>query len=268
MHVHFLDPYRPRPSLVHALDPRVKFVLVLAFILTNALLPMGAWPVYILMFALTLAVEILSELGVTYVLKRSLLALPFILAAFPLLFTLEGPVLVNVPLGDWHLTIYAPGLERFTSITFKSWVSLQAAIVFAASTSFPDILVAMRAVRIPRLLVAIFGLMWRYLFVLVDEVLRLIRARAARSGRSDLPGMKTGGSLIWRARVAGGMAGNLFLRGFERSDRIYMAMLARGYDGEVRTLAMPALRLAHWLVLVIGLFLLGVLLAMAVLFWG
>ena len=49
MHLHFLDPYRPRQSVIHALDPRVKFVFTLAFILTMALLPIGAWPVYVLM---------------------------------------------------------------------------------------------------------------------------------------------------------------------------------------------------------------------------
>ena len=54
MHVHFLDPYRPRDSLIHRLDPRIKFVLTVAFILTNALVPTGAWPVYILLFALIL----------------------------------------------------------------------------------------------------------------------------------------------------------------------------------------------------------------------
>jgi cobalt/nickel transport system permease protein len=89
--------------------------------------------------------------------------------------------------------------------------------------------------------------------VLVDEVLRLLRARAARSGELGLTGVKSGGSLAWRARVAGGMAGSLFLRAFERSDRIYMAMLSRGYDGEVRALPLPPLTRWHWLVLLVGL---------------
>jgi cobalt/nickel transport system permease protein len=63
------------------------------------------------------------------------------------------------------------------------------------------------------------------------------------------------------------MAGNLFLRAFERSDRIYMAMLARGYDGEVRTLPLPAISSIHWLVLIAGLVLLILLLGLGVLFW-
>jgi cobalt/nickel transport system permease protein len=266
MHVHFLDPYRPRRSPVHSLDPRVKLVLAIAFLFSVALTPPGAWPAYLLLLSLVLSVEVLSELGVRYVLKRSLLALPFVLAALPVIFTAQGAPALELTLGPWTLTVTQPGLERFISIAFKSWISVQAAVVLAASTSFPDLLLAMRAIRIPRLLVAIFSLMWRYLFVLVDEVLRLLRARTARSGHPGDPALKTGGSLAWRARVAGGMAGSLFLRAFERSDRIYMAMVSRGYDGEVRAMPMPELRPFHWAILLTGLVLLALLLLAAYLF--
>lgn len=267
MHVHFLDPYQPRSSLIHTLDARVKFILALALILTSALIPTGAWPIYILLFALVVSIEVLSELGVAYVLKRSLLALPFVLAAIPLVVTLPGTPLLTLKLGSWIQAVSQPGVERFLSIALKSWISVQVAVVLAASTPFPDLLMAMRAVRLPRLLVAVVGLMWRYLFVLVDEVLRLLRARAARSGHSNQPGLKPGGSVVWRARVAGGMAGNLFLRAIERSDRIYMAMVSRGYDGEVRSLPLPALRPAHWVVLGLSLFLLASLLGLGYLIW-
>ena len=268
MHIHFLDPYQEGSSLIHRLDPRVKFVLTLALILTTALTPSGAWPIYILLFSIIIAVVVLSELGVVFVLKRAILALPFVLAALPVIFTLEGPALLSLPLGPWTLTITQPGLERFISIALKSWISIQAAIVLTVSTPFPDILAAMRAVKIPRLLVAIFGLMWRYLFVLVDDAMRLMRARAARSGHSAQPGLRPGGSIPWRARVAGGMAGSLFLRAIERSDRIYNAMLSRGYDGEVRAMSMPRISPASWLVLAFSLTILVFLLAFAYLFWA
>ena len=255
MHVHFLDPYVSRTSPVHALDPRVKFVLTLAFILTVSLTPAQAWPIYILLLSLILSIEILSNLGLRYVQKRAMLAFPFVLAAFPVIFTIPGTSLSSLSVGEWTLVASQEGLARFAGIALKSWISVQAAIVLTATTPFPDLLVAMRAVRTPRLMVAVFGLMWRYLFVLADEVLRLLRARSARSGELGIPGVKSGGSLAWRARVAGGMAGSLFLRAFERSDRIYMAMLSRGYDGEVRALPLPPLKSWHLLALGIGLIL-------------
>lgn len=266
MHVHFLDPYEPGDSPIHSLDPRVKFALAVAYILTTALVPAGGWPAYVLLLALIVAVEMLSELGVRRVFARAALAAPFVLAALPVMFTVDGPALLYIPLGSLTLKLSAPGLERFISIALKSFLSVQMAIVLAATTSFPDLLQAMRALKVPRLLVAIFGLMWRYLFVLVDEALRLLRARQARSGVSDNPGLRSGGGVAWRARVAGGMAGSLFLRAFERSDRIYMAMAARGYDGEVRSLALPRISPESWLTLVIGLVCLGLVLLAAAFF--
>lgn len=267
MHVHFLDPYRPKASPIHQLDARIKLVLAIAFIVVTTLTPVGAWPIYILLFAVMLSVEIASELGVGYVLKRAMLAAPFILAAVPLLFTVDGTPIFSVAIGPWTLTMTWQGVERFVSIAIRSWLAVQMAIVLASTTTFPDLLMAMRALKVPRILVAVFGLMWRYLFVMVDEVGRLLRARAARSGHSSDPTLKTGGSLRWRAQVAGGMAGNLFIRSIERGDHIYAAMIARGYDGEIRGFPLHPIRQAQWVVLAIGLgllvliYLLGVLLA-------
>jgi len=273
MHVHFLDPYQRRSSPLHRLDPRVKLVLTLAYILTCALTPEGAWPVYVLLFALILSVEILSALSIRSVHRRALLALPFMLAALPVMFTSGGDSLLSLPVGSWEFTIYTQGLIRFISVALKSWLSVQAAVLLASSTPFPDLLYSLRAIRVPKLLVAMFGLMWRYLFVLADEAVRLTRARAARSGvgsETDGRGRKVrhGGTLSWRARVTGGMAGNLFLRAFERSDRIYMAMVARGYDGE--TLSLPQLPVSPsaWRVLASGLIVLFLLLLSAIMFWG
>lgn len=259
MHVSFLDPYQHGHSLAHRLDARIKLLLAAAFILTTALTPTAAWPVYVLLAAVMLAAEILSELGVFYYWKRALLATPFILAALPVLFTIPGPALLELPFG---LSLSASGLSRFISIALKSWISVQMAVLLAATTPFPEILTAMRALKLPKLLVAIIGLMWRYLFVIVDEVLRLMRARESRSGAGPDPALKTGGSLGWRARVTGGMAGSLLVRSLERSDRIYNAMLARGYDGEARGLPVAPISAGGWAALVVGLALLGALLAL------
>jgi cobalt/nickel transport system permease protein len=237
---------------VHKVDARVKFILTLAFILTAAFLPFGAWPQYILLLAVLISLEIASGIGVSYVFKRSALAIPFLVAALPLIFTVQGPAAFTLEIGSWQVAISQAGLERFLSIVIKSWVSVQAAILLASTTPFPELLAAMRAVGIPRLIVAIFGLMWRYMFVLGDEGMRLIRARTARSSISNQAGLRSGRNLAWRASIAGGMAGNLMVRSLERSDRIYFAMLSRGYDGEVRTLPPTRLVFSDWVMLILG----------------
>ncbi|MGC8786867.1 MAG: cobalt ECF transporter T component CbiQ [Anaerolineae bacterium] len=249
MHIHPLDAYHFGDSLLHRADARVKLSLVLLFILCVSLMPIGAWPAYVLLFAFVLSASVASELGLTFALKRSLLALPFLLTALPLLVTVKGAVIVRVSLGSWVFSLTASGLERFLSIALKSWLAVQMAVLLTATTPLPDILVAMRALGVPRLLIAILGLMWRYLFVLADEALRMIRAREARSASASGKG---GGTVTWRARVAGGMVGSLFLRGYERSERIYHAMLARGYDGTIRSLPLRPLSSVERVILGVG----------------
>ncbi len=104
-------------------------------------------------------------------------------------------------------------------------------MLLAFTTPFHDLVDALRQLRLPRIMVAIISFMYRYLSVLSGEATRMARARAARSADPDGHG---GGTLIWRARTTGSMVGSLFLRSYERSERIYAAMQARGFEGEFR----------------------------------
>jgi cobalt/nickel transport system permease protein len=239
MHIHALDSYRARASFIHHLDARVKLTLTVLFIVATTLTPDGAWLAYALLTGLLLGVVAASRLGVGFVLRRSLVALPFALAAVTAMFSAPGQTLLTMHVFGGELSITDAGVLRFVGILFKSWLSVQMAVVLTASTPFPALLRAMRSLRVPKVLVAITGFAYRYIFVISDEALRMMRARAARSGALGGGG---GGSVFWRARVTGGMAGNLFLRSIERSERIYDAMVARGYDGEVRVLQAPSLR--------------------------
>jgi len=217
----------------------VKLALALLFVVVTALTPDGAWLAYALLTGLALGVGFVSRLGVGLVQRRAAVALPFALAAVTVVFSTPGQPLLSVQLLGLELVCTDAGLARFASILLKSWLSVQMAVVLTASTPFPALLLALRIFRVPRVLVTIAGFTYRYLFVIGDEALRMMRARSARSGAL---GGRGGGSVLWRARVTGGMAGSLFLRSIERSERIYDAMLSRGYDGEVRMLHQPALR--------------------------
>jgi len=234
LHINLADQYRRGTSLIHRLDPRTKILAVLLFIVTATILPAGAWLPYGLLLAGALLAAQASGLGVGFALKRSFVALPFALAAITLPFTVPGQPLAHLS----SLTITVEGSLRFLSILIKSWLSVQVAILLAVTTQFHELLWGMRELRLPKPLVSIVSFMYRYLFVFADEALRLLRARAARSGQGE---GKSGGGLLWRGRVAGGMVGNLTLRAFERSERIYEAMVARGFQGEIKTLISPPL---------------------------
>lgn len=228
------EQYQDGSSAVHRLDPRVKLLGALGLIVAASSLPFGAWLPYLLLFLATLFVAQQSRLGLFFAARRSFVALPFALAAVTLPFTIPGTSLAQ--LGP--LSVSLEGSVRFASIVVKSWVSVQIAILMAATTPFSNLLWALHALRVPRVLVGIIGFMYRYLFVLSDEAARMMRARDARSAGGV---GKSGRSLFWRGKVAGGMIGTLMIRAFERSERIYAAMVSRGYDGDMRMLTPPTM---------------------------
>lgn len=234
MHIHHLDQYRHASSPVHILDPRVKLVAALGYILGCALTPDGAWLAFLALGLLWLAVTLIAEVPVRLLLRRGLVALPFAFAAVTVLFSISGNVLLAIPLPftDQQLLITDNGVIRFFTIMLKSWLSVLMALLLSATTTFPDLMRAMRGIGIPTVLVGVISFMYRYMFVLADEVLRLMRARESRMAAGPA-GQKVGGNVVWRAKVVGGMVGSLFVRSLERSDRVYNAMVSRGYSGEM-----------------------------------
>jgi cobalt/nickel transport system permease protein len=203
------------------------------------LLPTGSFAAIGLAWLAIMATSMAAHLGPLRTARGAFFALPFMLAALPLVFTRPGDPLATIDLGPLSLTISGQGLQEFTTIALKSWVSVQAALLLAFTTPFHDLIDALRELRLPRIMVAIIGFMYRYLAVMADEASRMNRARTSRSAD---PGGRGGGSIRWRAMVTGRMVGSLFLRSYERSERVFAAMQARGFDGEFRYLSGPALR--------------------------
>ena len=242
-----LDRYVDRQSPLHRADARVKFIATVAFIVAVGLLPVGAYAALGLAWLAVIGTAAVAHLGPFRPARRAFLAAPFLLAAFPLIFTRPEDPLATVMLGPLTLTISGEGLRLFTTIALKSWISVQAALLLAFTTPFHELVDALRQLRLPRIMVSIISFMYRYLAVLADESSRMSRARAARS--AEAPDGRRGGSIAWRAKVTGGLVGALFLRSYERSERIYAAMQARGFEGEVRHIHSRALRPAEYVVI-------------------
>ncbi|MEZ4554106.1 MAG: cobalt ECF transporter T component CbiQ [Dehalococcoidia bacterium] len=234
----FSERYQAGSSPVHRADPRVKLAVTVAYVFAIAFTAVGAWAVLALLALPVLAAIALARLPAALVLRRSLLALPFVLAAVPLAFTKPGDTVFELPLLGW--TASREGIEATTTILAKSWLSVLAAVVLTTATPATDLVRALQGLHVPKLLTAVVFFTYRYLFTIGEEAGRLVRGRDSRSAR--LAGYRSGGSIPWRARVVGHMVGSLFLRSFERSERVYAAMQARGYDGELRFLSEHPLR--------------------------
>jgi len=232
-HIQVLDIHQEGDSPIHRLDARVKLILTLAFIVAVTASPAGAWLSYALFLIAIGFIVGLSRIQPSVIFKRSLIAIPFALAALTLIFTQEGTRVAAFELARWTLSISHEGIIAFVSILAKAWLSVLAATALVTTTTFPHLVAAMRSLKVPRVLVSIVSFMYRYIFIIADEALRLHRAREARSAS---PKGAAGGSVLWRARVLGGMIGSLFLRSYERSERIYAAMLSRGFKGDIRTM--------------------------------
>jgi cobalt/nickel transport system permease protein len=222
-------------------------MVTLLVIVSTVVLPDAAWLAFALTWGVVVLGSILADLGPLFVLRRSVVALPFALAAVSVMFTLPGQPVADATVGPFHLTATDRGVARFVSIVIRSWLSVQFAILLVSTTRFTELMHALRHLRVPSLLVSVISLMYRYLAVLIDEAGRLLRARDARSAR--LPGRR-GPSVLARGRVAGHMVGQLFLRSYERSDRVYSAMLARGYRGVPMLIHTESLRGNDWTIVV------------------
>ena len=155
-----LERYVAGASPVHTLDGRVKLLLAVAFILCASLLPAGSWLALVALTALVWAAILASGVGLGMILRRALVALPFVLVAVTLIFSVPGRPVFRIPLGFMTLTATDAGLIRFLSIVWKSWISVQAALLLTATTHFLDILRALRALRLPPIMVTLLSFIY------------------------------------------------------------------------------------------------------------
>ena len=139
----------------------------------------------------------------------------------------EGEIAGSYNVGLWQVSVTYSGLEILRNILIRAWLSIISLILLTSTTSLPDLLRGMEQLHMPRVMVMILSFMYRYIFVLVGEVMRMKQARDSRN---------SGGRRLRQIRTIGNMIGTLFIRSYERGERVYAAMIARGFDGHSRTL--------------------------------
>lgn len=218
-------------SPIHRLDPRAKIAGFAGITLVGVSTPLHAWPAFAACFAALAAIAALARVGPGIVWSRVRVILPlvvFVAAFVP--FVRGGPAMEVGP-----LSVSEAGLATFALVTAKAAIGALSAILLGATTSFPDILHGLERLRVPRLLTVIAAFMYRYVFVIVDEARRM---RAALSARAYRP------RHLGQAAAIGRLVTALFLRSYERGERVYLAMLARGYAGAMPRLAVLAFRRA------------------------
>jgi cobalt/nickel transport system permease protein len=203
----------------HKLAPKTRLICALLFVFATALTPNGHWHTW-LVYGLGLGALILwSRLTLPVLVKRVAVEMVFMgVVLLGTLFRDGGEVLWQ---WGW-LRVTTMGLMVLGSVTLKALLCLLMMNFLVLTTSIPALLHAFAALRTPPLLVAILASMYRYIGVLAEEFETMKRAAASRNLM---------GSNRWQRLVVGNMMGSLFIRTYERGDRIHHAMLSRGYNG-------------------------------------
>ena len=204
---------------MHRLEPHVKIVAAFLFIVVVILTPITNWQAYLAYFALIGIATAVARLPFLTVLRRSLIEIPFVLFAVLMPFFGSGE---QIEIGP--LTLYVEGLLAAAGIVAKGTLGVLTAITLSSSTQARELLRGFERLRMPAVMVQIITFMLRYVNVVNDE---LARMRVARESR----GFEAKGLRDWK--VIASTAGALFIRSYERGERVHLAMLARGYQGRL-----------------------------------
>ncbi|MFF7182766.1 cobalt ECF transporter T component CbiQ [Streptomyces sp. NPDC008121] len=216
-HAHKL--YRRGDSPVHALPPHTKLAAVLGFVVVVVSTPREAVWAFALYAALLGAVAIRARVPAGFLLRRLVIEVPFVAFAFLMPFVVPGERtdVLGIPLS-------VPGLWGAWNVLAKGTLGVAASVLLASTTELRELLLGLQRLRLPPLLVQIASFMIRYGDVITDEMRRMSIARRSR-------GFEARGVRHWG--VLAKSAGALFIRSYERGERVHLAMVSRGYAGSM-----------------------------------
>lgn len=208
-------------SRVHRLDPRAKVIGVFTVTVVAVSTPLALWPVFVACAAVLAAFAAAAKVGPNAVWRRARFILP-VVGILVVFLPFVRPGGQSYELGP--LVAHEAGLAIAALVATKALIGTIGAVLLGATTAFPEVLRGLEALRVPRLFVLIAAFMYRYLFVIVEEVGRMRAALVSR-------GFRPRNAL--QAGAIGRVAGSLFLRTYGRGERVYLAMLSRGYSGQM-----------------------------------
>lgn len=219
-------------TVVHELPAETKIVATILFVFAVVATPRTAVWAFAIHACVVAAVLRTSGLQLKNVVRRLALEAPFVAFAVFLPFVGRGER-VHV-LG---LSLSVAGLWAAWNILVKGSLGVLAAVVLASTTTVRDLLVGLERLRMPSVLVQITSFMVRYGEVVTDEMRRM---KVARQSRGHDP------RWIWQARAVAASAGALFIRSYERGERVYLAMQSRGYTGSMPAADGSVAHVAQW----------------------
>ena len=219
--------------MAHSLPSHLKIIAVLLFVLVVVSTPITYWPAFVIFLALVIAAATAGKISIFTLSKRALIEVPFIFFAVLMPFFGTGE---RFELGPFNL--YREGLLAGLSIVAKGTLGVLSAVILSTTTTAREILRGLERLRLPTIMVQIASFMLRYVNVISDEMERMKIARQSRG--FDATGVKH-----WK--VIATSAAALFIRSYERGERVHLAMLSRGFDGELPHTEVKSVGAQAWL---------------------
>ena len=204
---------------LHRLPAQCKLAATVLFVFAVVATPREQFWAFGFQAGLVVLAAVIGRVPLWSVVRRLVIEVPF------LVFALLLPIVGRGPHVDFlGVSLSEAGLWAAWNIVVKGTIGVAASIVLASTTTIPQILAGLERLRVPRVIVAITAFMIRYGDVIGDEVHRISIARQSRGGR---------GGRFGQVRVLASTAGALFVRSYERGERVYLAMESRGYAGSM-----------------------------------
>lgn len=219
-------------TLVHRLPAEVKVVAMVAFVFAVIATPVQQFWAFAVYAALLVGIAFIGRIRAAVILPRMLVEVPFVIFALLMPFFGSGPTIEVL-----GLTLYQDGMLAGWGILIKGTLGVLSSILLAATTPARDLLLGLERLKVPELIVQIASFMLRYTHVISDEMHRMALARAAR-------GFTATGVRSWPVLAHSG--GALFIRSYERGERVHLAMLSRGYTGRLPRLDSWTTSSADW----------------------
>lgn len=224
--------YLPGDSVVHRMPAEVKIVAAFLTVLCVVATPREAFAAFGGFLLLLAGVWVAARIPPGWLARRALIEAPFVVLA--VLLPLTGPD----PRIDWlGMSLSEPGLLGAWNILAKGTLGVLTSLTLAATTPMRDLLLGLQRLRAPALIVTIATLMLRYADVIAAEARRM---RIARISRGHDP------RFLWQVGATAKGVGSLFIRSYERGERVHLAMLARGWTGTLPAATRPAAVAADW----------------------
>ncbi|MFI5894581.1 cobalt ECF transporter T component CbiQ [Actinoplanes sp. NPDC051513] len=221
-----------RDSPVHRLAPEVKIVAVLLFTIVVVITPRTEFVAFAGYALLLAVVAMLARAPAGWLARRATIELPFVLLAIALPFLGHGERV------EWlGMSLSVDGLYGAWNIFAKGTLGVLASLMLAASTTMRDLILGLDRLRCPQVFTQIATFMLRYLDVLADDARRMHIARLSRGYDPRF---------LWQVKAFAVGVGALFLRAYERGERVYLAMVSRGYTGRLPVLETTRTPVGQW----------------------